>query len=258
MIEVKNLKKVYFSGGWNGSRQFEAVKGVSFTIGEGETLGLIGESGCGKTTLAKMILRLIPATEGEIILDGENITDLSGRKLQKKRRDMQIMFQNPETALNPRMKIRQSIAEVLRLNKICKPRSLEEKEKIDELIYKVGLQKEHLSRYPHELSGGQIQRAVLARIVALSPKLLVADEPTSMLDVSVQAQILNLIKEMQKSLNCSCMFISHDLDVVRIMCDCVAVMYQGSIVELGNTEEIFSSPRNHYTKELMREFYQFS
>jgi len=255
MLEVINLTKTYTSARYFGREKNEAVRNVSFTVREGETLGIIGKSGCGKTTLAKLIVRLLPATSGQIYINGKNMTNISGKNLRSMRKEMQLIFQNPETALNPRMKVYQSIAEVLRINKLSRSNSPQEKMTIDELIQSVGLQKEQLSRYPHQLSGGQIQRVVLARVLALSPKLLVADEPTSMLDVSVQAQILSLIKEMRESIGCACIFISHDLDVIRIMCDKIAVMLQGNIIEIGETEEIFEQPEHSYTKELLHEFY---
>ena len=257
MIEVKHLIKVYHSGVRNNKYK-KVVDDVSFSLTSGETIGIIGESGCGKTTLAKMILRLIPTTSGQILLDGTDITKLHHDQLKSFRKKMQIMFQNPESSLNPRMKIYNSIAEVLRIHHITRRNSPDEKEKIGELVKMVGLQPEHLNRYPCELSGGQVQRAVLARILALKPALLIADEPTSMLDVSVQAQILTKLKDMQKELNFALIFIAHDLDVVRIMCDRVFVMYQGSIIESGPVEDVFTRPRYPYTASLLNEFYCLS
>lgn len=227
-VEVENLKKYFYSGIFR-KKEIKAVDGVSFEIKEGKTLGLVGESGCGKTTVGRTILRLIEPTEGKIFFDGEDITSLNGSKLKKLGREMQIIFQNPESSLNPRMKIYDSIAEPLRIHKICNKN--EEKERIFELIETVNLNEELLFRYPHELSGGQIQRVAIARILSLNPKFIVADEPTSMLDVSVQAQILNLLKDLQKKYAISYLFISHDLEVVEWMSDEIAIMRKGKIVE---------------------------
>lgn len=227
-VEVENLKKYFYSGIFR-KKEIKAVDGVSFEIKEGKTLGLVGESGCGKTTVGRTILRLIEPTEGKMFFDGEDITSLNGSKLKKLGREMQIIFQNPESSLNPRMKIYDSIAEPLRIHKMCKKN--EEKEVIFELIETVNLNEELLFRYPHELSGGQIQRVAIARILSLNPKFIVADEPTSMLDVSVQAQILNLLKDLQRKYAISYLFISHDLEVVEWMSDEIAIMHKGKIVE---------------------------
>lgn len=227
-VEVENLKKYFYSGIFR-KKEIKAVDGVSFEIKEGKTLGLVGESGCGKTTVGRTILRLIEPTEGKMFFDGEDITSLNGSKLKKLGREMQIIFQNPESSLNPRMKIYDSIAEPLRIHKICNKN--EEKERIFELIETVNLNEELLFRYPHELSGGQIQRVAIARILSLNPKFIVADEPTSMLDVSVQAQILNLLKDLQRKYAISYLFISHDLEVVEWMSDEIAIMHKGKIVE---------------------------
>jgi ABC-type oligopeptide transport system ATPase subunit len=227
-VEVKNLKKYFYSGVFR-KKVIKAVDGVSFEIKEGKTLGLVGESGCGKTTVGRTILRLINPTEGKIIFDGGDITSLNGSELKKFGRVMQIIFQNPESSLNPRMKIFDSIAEPLSIHKICNKN--EEKERIFELIETVNLNEELLFRYPPELSGGQIQRVVIARILSLNPKFIVADEPTSMLDVSVQAQIPNLLKDLQKKYGLSYLFISHDLEVVEWLSDEIAIMHKGKIVE---------------------------
>lgn len=228
MIKVENLRKYFYSGIFS-KKMIKAVDGVSFEIGEGKTLGLVGDSGSGKTTVGRAILRLIEPTSGRIFFDGEDITKLNGSELKKLRKRMQIIFQHPESSLNPRMRIYDSIAEPLRIHKLCSKR--EEKEKIFELIETVNLNEELLSRYPHELSGGQIQRAVLARVLSLKPKFIVADEPTSMLDISVQAQILNLMKNLQKEFKITYLFISHDLDVVRWMSDEIAIIHNGRIVD---------------------------
>lgn len=257
MLEVKNLSKIYISGIRN-KKYKKVVSEVSFSLIPGETLGIIGESGCGKTTLGKLILRLTPATSGQVLLDGTDITALRNEQMKPFREKMQIMFQNPESSLNPRMKIYHSIAEVLRIHKLVRRNSGEEKKKVSELAEMVGLQPEHLNRYPHELSGGQVQRAVLARVLALEPEILIADEPTSMLDMSVQAQILTKLKDIQKKFNFSIIFIAHDLDVIKIMCDRVLVMYQGRIVESGSVEKIFRRASHPYTKSLLNEFYCLS
>ena len=227
-LEVKDLKKYFYSGIFR-KKVIKAVDGVSFEIKEGKTLGLVGESGCGKTTVGRTILRLTNPTEGKIIFDGRDITSLNGSELKKLGKEMQIIFQNPESSLNPRMKIYDSIAEPLRIHNICNKK--EEKERIFELIETVNLNEELLFRYPHEISGGQIQRVVIARILSLNPKFIVADEPTSMLDVSVQAQILNLLKDLQKKYALSYLFISHDMEVVEWMSDEIAIMHKGKIVE---------------------------
>jgi len=227
-LEVKNLKKYFYSGIFR-KKVIKAVDGVSFEIKEGKTLGLVGESGCGKTTVGRTILRLTNPTEGKIIFDGRDITSLNGSELKKLGKEMQIIFQNPESSLNPRMKIYDSIAEPLRIHNICNKK--EEKERIFELIETVNLNEELLFRYPHEISGGQIQRVVIARILSLNPKFIVADEPTSMLDVSVQAQILNLLKDLQKKYALSYLFISHDMEVVEWISDEIVIMHKGKIVD---------------------------
>jgi len=227
MIKVKNLKKYFYSGIFR-KRIIKAVDNVSFEIKEGETLGLVGESGSGKTTIGKTILRLIEPTSGEIFFNDINVRKLKGNELKDIRKKMQIIFQNPESALNPRMKIYDSLKEPLRIHKLCNKR--EEKKRILELIEDVSLDKEILNRYPHELSGGQIQRIVLARVLTLNPKFIIADEPTSMLDVSVQAQILNLMKKLQREFKLTYLFISHDLDVVKWMSDEIIEIDNGRIV----------------------------
>lgn len=254
MIEVKGLTKVYRSG-MLGREQKKALDNVSFTLQNGETLGIIGESGCGKSTLSLILAKLLEATSGSVSLNGQDVSALKGKELKAYHKQVQIIFQNPETALDPRMKIEKCILEAIRNYDLAPRRSEKERQLLEALVSMVGLQKEHLSRYCWELSGGQIQRAVLARVIALEPELLIADEPTSMLDVSVQAQILRLIKDLQAKLRFSMLFISHDLDVVRAVSDRVLVIRRGSIVEAGPTEEVYAHPREAYTRELMDAFY---
>jgi oligopeptide/dipeptide ABC transporter ATP-binding protein len=252
LLRVENLKKVYTTGIFK-KRWFSAVDNVSFSISSGETLGLVGESGCGKSTLGRVILRLIPPSDGRIFFKDRNVSTAGQRELIKMRAKMQIVFQHPESALNPRMRIYDSLIEPMRIQHLVNNRS-EENKKANELIELVGLNKEHLNRYPHELSGGQIQRVVLARILSLQPEFIVADEPTSMLDVSVQAQVLNLFKDIQQQYHITYLFISHDLDVVRWMSDRIAVMYEGMIVEIGPAADVCENPQHPYTSLLVDSF----
>ena len=248
MLEVLGLTK-YFSSGLIRKRHIRAVDDVSFKIEKGRTLGLVGESGCGKTTIGRLILRLTKPTGGKVLFDGIDLFALNRRELLAIRPRIQMIFQDPDSSLNPRMKIGTSIAEPLKLHGTV-PKAKRE-QRIRELIETVGLNPEHVNRYPYQLSGGQNQRVVLARILAMNPDLIIADEPTSSLDVSVQAQILNLMKDLQKEFDHTYLFISHDLDVVRIMADRIAVMYLGRLVEIGETRDIYDHAKHPYTQALL-------
>jgi oligopeptide transport system ATP-binding protein len=252
LLEVKNLKK-YFP---LRSRLFhrndgyiKAVDGVDLDIKSGETLGLVGESGCGKSTLGYCILRLEEPTSGQVFFDGQDVLTRDKRAVRKLRRDMQIIFQDPYASLNPRKTVRQIIGEAFKIHSMLKPS--EREERLQELMEVVGLQPEHLCRYPHEFSGGQRQRISISRALALNPKLMIADEPVSALDVSIQAQILNLLVSLQERYHLTYLFISHDLSVVRHLCDTVAVMYLGRIVELSSSQTLYAKPRHPYTASLL-------
>ncbi len=248
MLEVLGLTK-YFSSGLVRKQYLKAVDDVSFKIEKGGTLGLVGESGCGKTTIGRLILRLTKPTDGKVLFDGIDLFALNRRELLAIRPRIQMIFQDPDSSLNPRMKIGTSIAEPLKLHDTI-PKAKRE-QRIGELIETVGLNPEHVNRYPYQLSGGQNQRVVLARILAMNPDLIIADEPTSSLDVSVQAQILNLMKDLQKEFDHTYLFISHDLDVVRIVADRIAVMYLGRLVEIGETRDIYDRAKHPYTQALL-------
>jgi oligopeptide transport system ATP-binding protein len=227
-----------------------AVDGVTFAINEGETVGLVGESGCGKTTLGRTVLRLIEPTAGEIWFDGQNITGLNGGGLKSFRRKAQMIFQDPYGSLNPRMTVGNIIGEALRIHKLCKTRQ-EERDRVAELLKAVGLDPGHARRYPHEFSGGQRQRIGIARALAVQPKFIVCDEPVSALDVSVQAQIINLLSELQEKFKLTYLFIAHDLAVIEHISDRVLVMYFGRIVEEASAEQIYSNPVHRYTQALL-------
>jgi oligopeptide transport system ATP-binding protein len=251
VLEVEGLVKHFTLGRGvgKGGRVVHAVDGVSFSVAPGEVLGLVGESGSGKTTVGYCVNRLYEPTAGTIRLNGDDITHLSRRALRPHRRQMHIVFQDPYSSLNPRMTCGQIVGEPLRLHRLARRSELDGR--VGELFDAVGLRPELRFRYPHELSGGQRQRVGLARALSVSPSLLIADEPVSALDVSVQASVLNLLRDLQGELGFSCLFISHDLATVEFLCDRVAVMYLGKIVELAPREELFARPQHPYTQALL-------
>lgn len=252
LLQVENLKKYYpiKSGGFGKvSETVRAVDGVSFSIREGETLGIVGESGCGKSTTGRMIMRLIEPTEGKIMFQGKNIMNLSKRDMRKARKDIQMIFQDPFASLNPRHTVGRIIEEPMIVHKMGNRR--QRQKRVEELLELVGLSAYHARRYPHQFSGGQRQRIGIARALAVQPKVIIADEPVSALDVSVQSQVLNLLKDLQKKFNLTFIFIAHDLSVVRHISDRVGVMYLGKIVELSESENLYNHPNHPYTKALL-------
>lgn len=247
LISVKNLKKFFNVG--NGNK-LKAVDGISFDIFHGETFGLVGESGCGKSTAGRTITRLYDATEGEVIFNGKNIFDLSRHDMGEVRKNLQMIFQDPYASLNPRMTVADIVAEPLEIHRIYKSEK-EKNARVIELLELVGLNEEHAMRFPHEFSGGQRQRVGIARALALNPKFIVCDEPISALDVSIQAQVVNLLKDLQDKLGLTYLFIAHDLSMVRYISDRVGVMYLGHMMELADSEELYDNPLHPYTKALL-------
>lgn len=253
LLEVKHLQKFFpvRAGFWKHTvGNYRAVNDVSFTLEAGETFGLVGESGCGKTTVGKSILRLIEPTAGSVKLDGREVTAMNREQLRQARKDMQIIFQDPYSSLNPRMTVYRLIAEPLTEHRIVSCRA-EAREKVADILHTVGLDTRDMQKYPHEFSGGQRQRIMIARALAVSPRLVVCDEPVSALDVSVQAQILNLMQDLQQQLGVSYLFIAHGMPVVQHISHRVGVMYMGSLVEVADSDELFSHSLHPYTQALI-------
>ena len=245
ILQVKNLSKHFkVESGF-----LQAVDGLNFDIYKGETFGLVGESGCGKSTAGRTILRLYEPTSGEVLFEGQDIYDLSPKEMKEHRKEMQMIFQDPYASLDPRMTVEEIIAEPLVIYGIGNKK--ERRERVIELLEMVGLSAEHSLRFPHEFSGGQRQRIGIARSLALKPKFIICDEPISALDVSIQAQVVNLLKDVQKKLGLTLLFIAHDLSMVRYISDRVAVMYLGKLMEVGTTEDFYSNPLHPYTKALL-------
>jgi oligopeptide transport system ATP-binding protein len=252
LLAVKHLKKHFPIKGGVFSKTIGyvyAVDDITFTLEKGETLGLVGESGCGKSTTGRTILRLIEPTDGAIYFEGQNITNLDKGAMRALRREMQIIFQDPYASLNPRMTVGSIIGEPLEIHKIAK--GSEKEERVASLLQKVGLRAEDMRKYPHEFSGGQRQRIGIARALALNPKLIVCDEPVSALDVSIQAQVINLLEDLQAEFGLSYLFIAHNLNVVEHISNRVAVMYLGQIVELASDQELYKNPQHPYTEALL-------
>ena len=253
LLELRNLRKVYQTEGAFGQAQREvhAVNGVSLDIDAGEALGLVGESGCGKSTLGRMVLRLIEPTSGTVRFNHQDVLAASGGELRRLRRDMQIIFQDPFASLNPRMRVEEIVTEPLLIHEGRSATPPQRRAAATEMMHAVGLEESALCRYPHEFSGGQRQRIGIARALILRPKFIVCDEPVSALDVSVGAQIVNLLKQLQRNFGLTYLFISHSMPVVRYLCDRIAVMRAGEIVELGGAEQITSRPAHEYTRTLI-------
>ena len=252
MIEIKNLKKYFpIKGGFFNSKKgdVKAVENITFKIPEGEILGLVGESGSGKTTLGRSIIRLIEPSEGEIYYNDKNILKFNEKDMRSLRKEFQIIFQDPYASLDPRKKIFDIISQGLKIHTNMTKQEIDEK--VSSIIKEVGLQEEHLNRYPHEFSGGQRQRIGIARALVLDPKFIIADEPVSALDVTIQAQILKLILELKEKYSLTILFISHDLSVINQIADRVMVMYLGHLVEVASTKKLFSNPKHPYTKSLI-------
>lgn len=252
LLKVDNLKKYFpISGGVFGKKvgDVRAVEEVSFFVNKGETLGLVGESGCGKSTTGRMLMRLIEPTAGEVVFEGKSLTNLNTTELRKVRKDMQMVFQDPFASLNPRHTVEKILEEPLIVHEMGTKK--ERKQKVKEMLEVVGLSSYHANRYPHQFSGGQRQRIGIARALMTRPKLIIADEPVSALDVSIQSQVLNLLKDLQKDFQLTYIFIAHDLGVVKYISDRVGVMYLGRLVEITDTEKLYENPLHPYTKALL-------
>lgn len=254
LMQVRGLKKYFpITAGLIVQRQVGAVKAVddvSFEVYKGETLGLVGESGCGKSTTGRTVLQLYRPTAGSVVFEGKELTTMSDGGLRATRQRMQMIFQDPYASLNPRMSVGNIVSEPLRIHKVLSNKK-EQQEYVEQLLIKVGLNPYFINRYPHEFSGGQRQRIGIARALALRPSFIVADEPISALDVSIQAQVVNLLEELQDELNLTYLFIAHDLSMVRHICDRVAVMYLGKIVEVGSVDNVYDNPLHPYTQALL-------
>ena len=248
LLEVRHISKS-FRHGWIHPVKREVLHDISFSVEENEILGLAGTSGAGKTTLIRIIMQLLKPDAGEVVLNGDNLSAVGEKKWKEIHKTMQLVFQNPASSLNPRMTIQESMEEPLRL--------YGEKADISWMFEKMQLREELLSRYPHQLSGGELQRVCLARLLLLQPRLLLLDEPTSMLDVSVQAQIISILQDIRKERPMACLFISHDLDLLHAVCDRIGILQEGRLIELEDTETLYSYPKEPYTKDLLRAFEEF-
>ncbi len=249
MLEVQNLCKNYRTG-FLGQKQVRAVNDVSFSIEEGEIFGLFGQSGCGKTTVSKIIMGLLPASSGKIIYGDKDLLSLNKKGWKSIRREIQMVYQHPQMSFNPRSTVFEACAEPLRIYGLAKNRQ-QEREMVEQMLCEVGVSPDQMKKFPHEISGGQAQRISFARTLALQPRLLILDEPTSMLDISVQAQILQTVRKINREKGITMLFISHDLDVVHAICNHVAVMENGQIAEAGSVEQVFENPKHPYTLKLL-------
>lgn len=252
ILEINNLKKHFNKSSnilFKKAKPVKAVDGISFYINRGETFGLVGESGCGKSTTGRTIIRLYDVTDGSVIIDGVDISKLKGKELFKYRKKLQIIFQDPYASLNTRMTVEEIIGESIETHKLYKGEA--KKNRIKDLLKMVGLNSSHMNRYPHEFSGGQRQRIGIARALAVEPEIIICDEPISALDVSIQAQVVNMLKELQEKLNLTYLFIAHDLAMVKYISDRIAVMYLGKIVEIAKSDDLYESPMHPYTKALL-------
>ena len=249
ILEIKNLEVEYKTAKISGNKTVRAVNNVSLSVKKGETYAIAGESGCGKSTLAKAIMRLVPVKSGKILFKGTDISEYDKKELKNYRKKVQMIFQNPYSSLNPKMTIRRTLSEPLLINTDLSKSEISKE--VEKIIVKVGLDKKHLELYPHEFSGGQRQRIAIARALILNPEVIIADEPVSALDASIQAQILNMLNDLKKEFNLTLIFISHDLSVINFLSDRVGVMYFGELMEEGTKDEIFDSPAHSYTKTLL-------